>query len=131
MNYNTLKNMSKHQLISLCLTTDAKRRKGWFMYYQTEEMFYDCIQSINGQIIQIEIENESEVTEKEIIPTHIKEEFKKLIQNYENFKKECPICLNKMSASDMHLTNCGHIFHKHCYDVIELPRKCPVCRKLP
>jgi len=131
MNYNSLKTKSKVELIQLCILLDAKRRKGWSMYYNTENMLYQGINIMAIEIEKIKTEyKEDNKTDKETIPNHIIEEYKGLIQRYEDFKKECPICMEKMLAKDMKMTNCGHIFHDYCYDMIALPRKCPICRKV-
>lgn len=40
--------------------------------------------------------------------------------------KECLICLNTISKSNIGVVRCGHIF---CYNCCNNVRKCPICRK--
>jgi hypothetical protein len=39
----------------------------------------------------------------------------------------CPICLNSLTESEVHKTQCGHLFHKKCFDKI-IKKECPMCR---
>ncbi len=45
-------------------------------------------------------------------------------------KDNCPICLNSLTDSEFQTTQCGHSFHKNCFD--QLKKKgfdtCPMCR---
>ncbi len=44
---------------------------------------------------------------------------------------DCPICLEKIEEDYIHTTECGHNFHKKCFQVFleKNGKKCPCCRQ--
>jgi ATP-dependent exoDNAse (exonuclease V) alpha subunit len=46
--------------------------------------------------------------------------------------KQCPICLNEydLDKDEIKALECGHVFHKKCYEPISDQKKCPMCRKI-
>lgn len=42
----------------------------------------------------------------------------------------CPICQDDIKPGDLHMTNCGHFYHKECFiGMICRQRKCCICRE--
>lgn len=65
----------------------------------------------------------------ERIPPHIVTEYVSMYTQCmsKETMKECPICLETVEGTDLHLTNCGHCFHKDC--LARITRNyCPTCR---
>ena len=49
----------------------------------------------------------------------------------EDFKGDCPICMEKLSSRESLILSCSHVFHKICLKNFELysqVSKCPLCR---
>lgn len=43
---------------------------------------------------------------------------------------ECTICFENMDQKDMVLTNCGHVYHKHCLEAWQRRNpECPQCKR--
>ena len=62
------------------------------------------------------------------IPIHLLNELMEIWEKSEN--KNCPICYDKIDWEDIHITNCGHIFHSECITpVYNITNKCPECRQ--
>ena len=49
----------------------------------------------------------------------------------EDFKGDCPICMDKLSNRESVILSCSHVFHKIClknFEKFSLVTKCPLCR---
>lgn len=49
----------------------------------------------------------------------------------EDFKGECPICMEKLSSRESVILSCSHVFHKVClknFEKFAAVTKCPLCR---
>ena len=49
----------------------------------------------------------------------------------EDYKGECPICLDKLSSRESVILSCSHVFHKVClqnFEKFSSVNKCPLCR---
>lgn len=98
-------------------SANAARREGWKRYYETEERSLVVIRNVV----------------KEIpgggIPPHIKAEYMRLVTQFDETKRECPVCMEIMKFEDSELTKCGHMFHLACLNAaLERHDVCPICR---
>lgn len=49
----------------------------------------------------------------------------------EDFKGECPICMEKLASRESIILSCSHVFHKVClqnFEKFSSVNKCPLCR---
>lgn len=49
----------------------------------------------------------------------------------EDYKSNCPICLESLRVRDSILLSCSHVFHKNCiinFEKFTQTKKCPICR---
>lgn len=98
-----------------------------------------AIKDTKIQELELELQEERQHTISLIDENEkLKKNLSKLIENYPKnsvlekiYNDKCSICLEKYKLKDdITLTNCLHLFHKHCLDEnIDNNRlTCPICR---
>jgi hypothetical protein len=78
--------------------------------------------SLNGTLVK-----------PDTLPPHITQEFMEMAERL-NAEYTCPCCFDLVSKETIHLTWCGHILCKGCYDKLKERAgrnkpNCPHCRK--
>lgn len=112
--------------------TSLKKQKAfaWAMYFAkvAEEV------SIAQLVVRMVGERQNgELVRPDVMPSHISDELWEMA-NKLNKTYTCPICYDLTNKETFHLTWCGHILCKDCYNHMttrsapEKP-KCPMCRK--
>ncbi len=107
------------QLQSKITSLQKGKKYAWGKYYG----------EVNNQLSQNTTQYNRMKEFVETIPTHIKEEYIKML---EELKKtiEYPICMNIIENNDLQLSNCGHKYCKTCYDrILTDSNKCAICKK--
>jgi hypothetical protein len=113
-----------------------KRQKAfaWAKYYESEAERAD---GTNGIVIMLErsgiARQGGELVTPTELPPHITAEFMEMATKL-NKEHTCPVCLDLVTSATIHITWCGHILCKGCYEQLkttagEAKPKCPACRK--
>jgi hypothetical protein len=109
----------------------CKKQKSfaWAKYYDS---IYNRMRdaTIILNIAPITLNNQGEVTPKELLPSHITQEFYDMaVELKKTFS--CPVCLELVNKDNIQITFCGHIYCNDCLTTLKnMPKsKCAVCRK--
>jgi hypothetical protein len=62
------------------------------------------------------------------LPTHLTQEFIDMAVQL-NKEYTCPCCMEIVNKDTIHITYCGHILCKQCFQQLVSPKRCPHCRK--
>ena len=101
------------------ISFEKSKKFAWGKYYG----------EVNNQLTQNTTQYNRMNEFVEVIPTHIKEEYIKMLEELRK-KIECPICYEIINIDDLQLSNCGHKFCKTCYDrILRDSNECAVCKK--
>jgi len=113
----------------------AQKKFAWAMLYRAtgERAYY-----ANVIAHLFERSSETGVLERPtVLPPHITEEFFEMASQL-NREYTCPVCLDLTTKDTFHLTSCGHILCKVCYERMKTDAaahnphnrpSCPICRK--
>lgn len=107
-------NEDKNYWKTMYYRANANRKEAWRKYYESDKTHWSMLVTAKTTIKCPEI------------PKHIKDEYIKFIEKFDEEKRECPICSEPMSVENAELTDCGHLFHTSCLGLIET---CPMCRR--
>jgi hypothetical protein len=112
------------------------------IYLNTQPNIINSINSINS-IFYILLDNTLNVSDyfnhdlEDVKVTLTQDDFNKLNEikvskeNYENYKRECNICMDDYKIDDLVIeVPCKHVFHKECIENWLCKEKisCPICR---
>jgi hypothetical protein len=112
-------NLTTQQLQQKITSLEKGKKYAWGKYYG----------EVNNQLNQNTIQYNTMKEFVENIPTHIKDEYIKML---DELKKtiECPICFEVIENNNLQLSNCGHKYCKSCYDrILTETNKCAICKK--
>ena len=113
-----------------------KRQKAfaWAKYYESVSRRADDATGIVNMLQASGFErNHGELIKPDIIPPHITSVFIEMAELL-NREYTCPVCFDLVNSGTIHLTWCGHILCKPCYEQLsnstrEEKPSCPTCRK--
>ena len=112
-----------------------QRAFAWAKYYNSTARRADDANGIFGMLQISGFERYRGILIKpDILPPHITSAFMEMAERL-NQEYTCPICLELVSSTTIHLTWCGHITCKKCYNELKSSSgptdktKCPTCRK--
>lgn len=109
---------------------NQQKKFAWAKYYEAKQELLQATTVILSQVnvprVQGTLQRPTE------LPKHITME---LFDMAEKLNKEytCPICFDLTTKETIHITWCGHILCKECFENIKKRNKedtkCPICRK--
>ena len=102
---SVLNGMSKTELIRKIKNLEYARKQAWAKYFVLQ----------NGI-----------VNSRDDLPINC---FTRLFELIPAEHRDCPICLELVSASQVQILNCSHFFHFQCLGQIVGEKVCPMCRK--
>ena len=116
--------------------TSLKKQKSfaWAKFYEAESQTAD---NTNGIVAMLNISGvpreNGELIRPVVLPPHITLEFMEMAEKL-NKHHTCPCCLDLVNSTTIHITWCGHILCKSCYEILKTSAgttkpKCPTCRK--
>ena len=111
-----------------------QRAFAWAKYYNSVATRADDANGIVGMLNTSGIERyRGEIIRPDILPPHITLTFMEMAERL-NQEYTCPICLELVSSATIHLTWCGHILCKTCFNELKTSSgsdhpNCPSCRK--
>ena len=105
-------------------------KRGWAKYFEATEQGLDYAEVILRQVANAIPRINGELQRPAQLPPHITSEFFEMAEAL-NKKYTCPVCLDLCTRETAHMTWCGHILCKGCYETLKErdPKpKCPICR---
>jgi hypothetical protein len=111
-----------------------QRAFAWAKYYSSVSTRADDAIGVVGMLQSSGIErHRGELIRPDILPPHITSAFMEMAERL-NQEHTCPVCLELVSSTTIHLTWCGHIMCKTCYEQLKTSSgtgkpNCTSCRK--
>lgn len=105
-------------------------KRAWAKYFEATENGAETARIILNQLTQSIPRVDGQLQRPAQLPTHITTEFYEMAVAL-NKQYSCPICFELTSKDTVHMTWCGHILCKDCYQQIKEDgnvAKCPMCR---
>ena len=109
---------------------NLQKKFAWAKYYEVKQ---ELLEATNVMLRQVNLPREQgKLQLPNKLPKHITLE---LFEMAEKLNKEytCPICLDLTTKETIHITWCGHVLCKECFDDIKKRHvnetKCPICRR--
>ena len=111
----------------------------WFKYFEAKNDESQNANVIIRYVVDAGINRDErgQLERPEKLPQHITQEFFDMASRL-NKEYTCPCCFELVNKDTIHITWCGHILCKECYESLKdnaplsngRKAKCPMCRKL-
>lgn len=109
--------------------TLRQKKIAWAKYFSCKQELLEVTHLFVSQMQLPRVRGE--LQRPTVLPSHITTELFEMAQKL-NKEYSCPICFDLTDKDTIHITWCGHILCKECYEDMKQRNKelkCPLCRQ--